>query len=154
VTLRAHVTIKDTVSEICRNLADLPKSDKAAAEHVADFDLTAPAWYVIADDGVGDDVLGILRLARVLAGRREDTGGRVARAHGRAHENAVRMPAHRFDDGGLTRAEVWTLNPQSGMFVHKNYPGAKLTAEEVTARGHVAHRPMSAWGHPRGRDEE
>ncbi len=24
---------KDTINEICRNLADLPESDKAAAEH-------------------------------------------------------------------------------------------------------------------------
>jgi hypothetical protein len=29
---------KDTVSEICRNLAELPKSDKAAADHATDFD--------------------------------------------------------------------------------------------------------------------
>jgi hypothetical protein len=29
---------RDTVNEICRNLADLPKSDKAAAEHATDFD--------------------------------------------------------------------------------------------------------------------
>lgn len=30
---------KDTVNEVCRNLADLPKSDKAHAEHATDFDL-------------------------------------------------------------------------------------------------------------------
>jgi hypothetical protein len=29
---------KDTVSEVCRNMANLPKSDKPAAEHATDFD--------------------------------------------------------------------------------------------------------------------
>ena len=29
---------KDTVSEICREMADLPKSDKPAAEHLTDFE--------------------------------------------------------------------------------------------------------------------
>jgi DNA-binding XRE family transcriptional regulator len=29
---------KETVSQICQNLADLPKSDKAAADHAIDFD--------------------------------------------------------------------------------------------------------------------
>jgi hypothetical protein len=29
---------KETVSQICQNLADLPKSDKSAAEHAVDFD--------------------------------------------------------------------------------------------------------------------
>jgi hypothetical protein len=29
---------KDTVSEICRKLADLPNSDKAAADHATEFD--------------------------------------------------------------------------------------------------------------------
>ena len=30
---------KDTVSEVCRKMADLPKSDKAAAEHAVDFEV-------------------------------------------------------------------------------------------------------------------
>jgi len=30
---------KDTVSEICRKMADLPKSDKPAADHLTDFDV-------------------------------------------------------------------------------------------------------------------
>jgi transcriptional regulator with XRE-family HTH domain len=29
---------KDTVSEICRKMAELPKSGKPAAEHLTDFD--------------------------------------------------------------------------------------------------------------------
>jgi hypothetical protein len=35
---------KDTVSEICRNLAELPESDKPAAAHQVDFD--APLYNV------------------------------------------------------------------------------------------------------------
>ena len=30
---------KDTVSEVCRKTAELPKSDKPAAEHAIDFDI-------------------------------------------------------------------------------------------------------------------
>jgi hypothetical protein len=35
---------KDTVSEVCRNMADLPKSDKADSEHATDF--TPPIYNI------------------------------------------------------------------------------------------------------------
>ena len=35
---------KDTVSEVCRNMADLPKSDKANSEHATDF--TPPIYNI------------------------------------------------------------------------------------------------------------
>ena len=48
---------KETVSEICREMADLPKSDKAAAEHATEF--TVPIYNVWKQQEIGGSHPGV-----------------------------------------------------------------------------------------------
>ena len=50
---------KDTVSDVCRKLADLPKSDKASSEHAADF--TPPIYNIWKQQEKSNTVGHLLR---------------------------------------------------------------------------------------------
>jgi hypothetical protein len=123
-------------------------------EPCADFDLARPAWWVVADDGVEDDVLGVLRLQRAVARMPAPERGHVAPAHGRAPAPVLRVPTDRSGHTGLEHAQVWRYDPTRDRFIHPDYPGVYRTESEVARSGDLAYRPMSAWGTPYREDSE